>query len=340
MTTSSTDHPQDRTQASRRTHHQLVAATRPFAKEAKGTSWFHLLSTFGVLTACLVAAALLPGAWRLVGSVSASLVMVRAFILFHDHMHGALLRNSRLARGFIRLYGCLVLTPPSAWKLTHDLHHANVGRLESSHIGGYRLLSVDAWESLSPLGRFVYRLQRSPAVILLAYPVVFLSSITIYYLVLDPRRHWDAALGLVLHVASITAMWLSAGWQGAFFVVLLPMCLAGLYGGYLFYAQHNFAHARVVREGSSVVEGALANSSYLRMGPVLNWVTGNIGYHHVHHVNAAIPFYALPKAMSAIAELREVEAITLHPRDVLGGLRLKLWDAKAAKMVGFSDAGN
>lgn len=323
--------------ASVRPHRELIAATRPFARECVTTSWLQLLSTFGALAVCLAGASLLPGAWRIVGSVGASLVMIRAFIVFHDHMHGALLRKSLLARLLIRAYGCIVLAPPSAWKKSHDFHHAHVGRLEHSEVGGYRLLSVRQWRAASRTERLIYRLQRSTIVMVLAYPVVFLSSITVSAIFTDPRRHWDAMVAVLMHAAVIVALWLTGGWTRPFYLVLLPMALASVYGAYLFYAQHTHEDARVVSPGASPIDGAMASASYLRMGPVLRWLTGNIGFHHIHHVNAAIPFYALPRAMSAIPEFRAVRPITLRPRDVFAGLRLKLWDEQAGRMIGFAE---
>jgi hypothetical protein len=106
----------------------------------------------------------------------------------------------------------------------------------------------------------------------------------------------------------------------------------------LFYAQHNFPGARFPnRAGWDYVAAALDSSSYLRMNPVMHWLTGNIGYHHVHHLNARIPFYRLPEAMAGIEELQSPGTTSLHPCDIYRCLRLKLWDPERERLVSFQE---
>ena len=119
--------------------------------------------------------------------------------------------------------------------------------------------------------------------------------------------------------------------------LLLPQCVAMALGSYLFYAQHNFPGARFQESGSwDYAAAALAGSSYMAMNPVLRWFTGNIGYHHVHHINARIPFYRLPEAMAGLKELQSPGVTTLTPRGVYRCLRLKLWDPEQNRLVNFA----
>jgi omega-6 fatty acid desaturase (delta-12 desaturase) len=114
------------------------------------------------------------------------------------------------------------------------------------------------------------------------------------------------------------------------------MVVAFAAGSYLFYAQHNFPDIVVQgRHEWRYTDAALHASSYLRTGPILRWFTGNIGYHHVHHLNPGIPFYRLPEAMAGIEALQSPPTTTLHPRDILACLRLKLWDPDGGRMVGW-----
>jgi omega-6 fatty acid desaturase (delta-12 desaturase) len=107
-------------------------------------------------------------------------------------------------------------------------------------------------------------------------------------------------------------------------------------GAYLFYAQHNYPGATVLpRDRWSYCSAALLTSSFIRMGPLARWLTGNIGYHHVHHVNSRIPFYRLPEAMAGIAELQSPRTTSLRFADVRSCLRMKLWDPEAGRMIGF-----
>jgi len=121
--------------------------------------------------------------------------------------------------------------------------------------------------------------------------------------------------------------------------LLMPMAIITCLGSYLFYAQHNFPGV-IRRDGSDWdhVHAALCSSSYMKMGPVMNWFTGNIGYHHVHHLNAKIPFYRLPEAMAGLEELQTPVVTTLTLRDIVGCLRLKLWDPEQSRLVTFREA--
>ena len=120
------------------------------------------------------------------------------------------------------------------------------------------------------------------------------------------------------------------------FAFALPLMIACTLGAYLFYAQHNFPNMHVQpRESWSYARAALESSSYMEMGPVMRFFTGNIGYHHVHHLNPVIPFYRLPEAMAAIPELQSPGRTSLRPRDIAVCLRLKLWDPETDHMVGY-----
>ncbi|MCB0782756.1 MAG: fatty acid desaturase, partial [Flavobacteriales bacterium] len=104
---------------------------------------------------------------------------------------------------------------------------------------------------------------------------------------------------------------------------------------YLFYAQHNFPTATFAdKDGWSYVNAALGSSSYMKMSQVMHWFTGNIGYHHIHHLNARIPFYRLPEAFEAIPELQEAKTTSLMPGEIVRCLRLKVWDPQLGRMIG------
>jgi omega-6 fatty acid desaturase (delta-12 desaturase) len=129
------------------------------------------------------------------------------------------------------------------------------------------------------------------------------------------------------------------GWAVGFTAVILPTALTHAAGAYLFYAQHNFPGMQIRgRHEWEYSFAATRSSSMFDMGPVMHWFTGNIGYHHVHHLNHRIPFYRLPEAMAAIPELQDPGRTSWHPRDVLACLRLKLWDTAQGRMVTFEEA--
>jgi omega-6 fatty acid desaturase (delta-12 desaturase) len=324
---------------------ELHEATRPFAKESRVKSWWFTGSTFLLLAVVLTAAGVAPW-WpaRFVLSVLGGLLFVRAFVLYHDFMHGAILRKSRIGKMLFSLYGLFALTPPQSWRHSHNFHHANVGKpiptekgeftLLTSEVGAVPLMMTDMWRQASFWRRLHYRVSRHPITILTAYVTVFLFSICLLPLLKNPRKFWDGALSLLLHGGAIAVIWIFAGFQTAFFVLLLPFAIAAASGAYLFFAQHNFEGLRVLPQDDwSHFRAALESSSYMRLGPVMNWFTGNIGYHHVHHLNSLIPFYRLPETMAAIEELQSPVVTTLWPRDIITCLRLSLWDTNSQQLI-------
>ena len=318
----------------------LFAATRPFAVESVAKSWWLVGSTFALLILALTGAAIAPG-WplRLFFSVVSALLMVRAFITYHDYMHNAILSRSRTAWFLFRIYAVLSLTPPRAWKDTHNYHHGHVGKIDAAGIGAFAIMTTDMWKEASWASRLAYRVERHPLTVLTGYLTVFFYSITLQSIVRDPARHWDSLLVLVGHVALIALLWVLGGFDMAFFTILLPMTIASVIGSYLFFAQHSYEDMRILAEDEwTYHQAAMESSSYMKLGRVMRWFTGNIGYHHIHHLNVRIPFYRLPEAMDAIPEFQSPATITLSFRDIRKCFRCSLWDPELQRMVSYKEA--
>ena len=335
--TSSEPTPATLRKEAKRRERELIDSTRPYTVESTWRSWWELVSTFAVLAGFLVGAALLPQWWaRLVASIGAGLTAVRGFILYHDYLHNALLRKSRFANVIFWVYGLVLLTPPRVWRQTHNYHHAHNSKIVGSHVGSFPILTVPMYLAATKTQRLLYRLIRHPINICLGYLTIFAFGMCISPMLRDPKRHWHGGLALVLHLALLLALGFVGGWQLPLFVVVIPLAVACALGSYLFYAQHNFPDMHVQpRETWSFTRAAVQSSSYMELGPVLRWFTGNIGYHHVHHLNPTIPFYRLPAAMNAIAELQNPGRTTLWPSDVIKCIQCKLWDPELGKMVGY-----
>ncbi len=327
--------------AARAAEKELIDRTRPFTEENVARSWAETFVTLAVLAGFLAGAVALRPWWaRAIFSVLAGLAIVRGFILYHDHMHNALLRRSRLARALFWWYGILVLTPPKVWRQTHNYHHAHNSKIVGSHVGSYPILTVEMYEKATPAQRAMYRFTRHPLNIALAYFTVFAYGMCVSPFLRRPRGNWDSAFALVVHVALVFTLGFAFGWDVAFFGLILPLVVACMLGGYLFYAQHNFEGMHVQpRHTWSFTKAALECSSYMELGPILRWFTGNIGYHHVHHLNPRIPFYRLPEAMAAIPELQNPGKTSLSPREIAKCFRCKLWDPDAGRMVGYPRRG-
>ncbi len=323
-----------------RTGKDLINATVPFAKESVAASWWHVGSTFTLLIAALCGAGLTPW-WSVqaVFSVLAALLMVRAFITYHDYMHRAILVRSRFAGLLFRAFSAVTLTPPNFWKQSHNHHHGHVGQLHDSGIGTFPVMTTTAWAEASWATKLYYRVARHPITVLTGYVTVFLVSLTLVPFFRDPARNWDALLALLAHVTAVAALWAFGGFWTAFFVMLLPITIASMLGSYLFFAQHSYEDMKILsKEDWSYHEAALESSSFMKLGKVMHWFTGNIGYHHVHHLNVRIPFYRLPEAMAAIPELQSPATTTLSLKEIRKCFRCCLWDVEQQRAVSYREA--
>ena len=313
-------------------------------------SWWYTLSTFFILGALLAGAAFAPW-WplRLVLSVVSGLVLVRAFVIYHDFMHGAIHRGSVLGKIVYYPFGWIALTPPRYWRFSHNYHHAHVSKplthdgstfsLLTESVGAMPLMTTDMWHRATTAQRWKYRIIRHPVTMLCAYVTVFFFSISLLPALSNPRRYWDGALAVLIHVTLFVATWWLFGFSTVLFAILIPSTIASCLGAYLFFAQHNFEDLQILSaQNWTHFDASLESSSFMKLGPIGNWLTANIGYHHVHHLNALIPFYRLPEAMRCIPELREPLTTTLRLRDVVKCLRLSLWDEQTNQLVTFRQA--
>ena len=318
---------------------ELVRETKRFQDENRLRSWWALLSTVVVMAAALAIACNSAFPWfaRLGASLLVALVHVRLFVIYHDYQHGAILQKS-IAGPFLWVYGLLAASPASIWRHTHNHHHAhNMETIGVHSIGSYPILTVDAYARASRRERIFYRISRHPLTIALGYLTVFVFGFCVLPIMENARKHWDATLSLLVQVGLTIGLGL---WRPDILVFgfLLPTFVASAVGSYLFYAQHNFPQAKI-RPGREwdYVLAALESSSYIKMGPVMAWFTANIGYHHVHHLNAKIPFYRLPEAMQGVEALRTPLITRLRIGEILRCLRLKLWDPSQGRFVSFEE---
>lgn len=319
---------------------QLVRDTSRFAVEQRTRSWWNLAPTAAAFVAALgLACADLPWSVRVLAGVIAALLNVRLFVIYHDYLHGTIFEGSRAVGLFLRLYGLLALSPATVWRETHDHHHRNNARRTGvDSVGTYPVLTTSAYRKAGLGKRLYYRLSRHPLNMALAYLTVFFYSFCIQPILTDWRKHGDAILATVLHLGIVVSLAILRP-DVLLFAILIPWSLGSALGAYLFYAQHNYPGVKL-RPGVDwdYVVAALRSSSFIRMSPLMHWFTGNIGYHHVHHLNAHIPFYRLPEAMAAIDELQSPVTTSLWPSDIVRCLRLNLWDPEKDRLVSFAEA--
>ena len=318
---------------------ELILATKPFAKEDRGKSWWLMLSTFALLLGGIAGTIWVqPVALRLLCSIATGLFIVRMFVIYHDHQHHAILYRSAIADAIMTAFGIYVLTPTSIWKRSHDYHHAHNSKLFSASIGSYPIATRSKFMAMKPGEKRLYLFIRHPLTIIFGYFTMFIFGMCVSSFFSAPRKHWDSLVALILHIAFISFAIYTGGWQGYLFIIFIPYMIACGIGSYLFYAQHNFPGTTFAGNKDWKYEGAaMESSSYMVMSPFMNWVTGNIGYHHIHHLNARIPFYRLPEVMEAIPELQNAKTTSLKIKDIIACFRLKIWDPELNRMTGIKE---
>ncbi len=276
----------------------------------------------------------------LVLAVPAAFFMIRLFIIQHDCGHGSFFRSSRAADAVGSVLGVFTLTPYHYWRKTHAIHHATSGNLEHRGFGDINTLTVTEYLALSSREKFKYRVYRHPL-------VLFGIGAVIHFFILHRLptivpKTWTRERRSILWTdvglfTFVMVMGLTVGFK-EFLLVHLPFTLiACSIGVWLFYVQHQFEPTYWEHDPSWKYEdAALEGSSYYRLPRFLQWLTGNIGLHHVHHLNARIPNYHLQEVFDKHPELQKVTTITLWQS--LQCVRLALWDEKKRKLVRFREA--
>jgi omega-6 fatty acid desaturase (delta-12 desaturase) len=271
-------------------------------------------------------------------AVLAAGFLVRTFIVFHDCTHGSLLPSKR-ANAYVGSFtGLFVLSPFRRWRHDHAVHHATSGDLERRGVGDIITLTVPEYMSRSRRGRLAYRVIRNPLVMFGLGPVIaMMVGPRLPTRAQRPRlRH--SVIGTDVALAAVVGglCWL-IGWQDFLLIWAPSSMLAGSVGIWLFYVQHQFEEAYWQSACEwDYADAALRGSSYLKMPKVLQFFTGNIGLHHVHHLNARIPNYNLQRAHDENPVFHQVPTLSLW--DGLQAVRLKLWDEDKGKLVTFAQA--
>lgn len=319
-----------------RTGQELISLAKPFASDNPRQSWWYLLSTLGLLLL-----AMMGTFWnfhllaRVVCSVLSGLLILRFFVIYHDQQHHAILSRSQLAEFLMRGFGLFSLSPSSIWRSSHNYHHKHNSNLRSAHIGSFPIMTKEQYLKSPRSKRLKYLFMRHPLTILFGYLFVFLLGMCLNPFLNNPRKHYDCLLALVLHVAIGLSLLYYFGLQTLILTQTLPHFIAYAIGSYLFYAQHNFPTVAFKDKAGWTYEiAALESSSYMKTGRIAAWFTANIGYHHIHHLNARIPFYRLPEVLRKVPELQNPRITTLSPLEIARCLRLKVWDVAAQRMIG------
>jgi omega-6 fatty acid desaturase (delta-12 desaturase) len=266
--------------------------------------------------------------------------LVRLFIIQHDCGHGGLFNNKRIGDWIGRCIGVLTLTPYDVWQKTHAIHHAASGNLDQRGIGDVYTMTVAEYQALSGWRQLQYRFYR--------HPLFLFGFVPTYLFVLQNRlplgltrsgkKYWISAMGTNAALIGLISGITYFGGLVTLFAVFVPtVIVAATLGMWLFYVQHQFEDTHWSAGADwQVHDAALHGSSHYILPPVLQWFSGNIGIHHVHHLYSRIPFYRLTEVIRDNPELAEAQHLTI--RESLACVRLKLWDEAQHKLVSFKEA--
>lgn len=267
--------------------------------------------------------------------VLAAAFLVRLFIIFHDCGHGSFFKSKRANETVGKVFGILAFTPYYKWHNMHMKHHATVGNLDERGVGDVWTMTKAEYLAASKWKRFKYRVYRHP-ITMFGVGSVFVFIIQNRLTKKDMQRKERLNVyftNLVLVVLFVGMSFLIGFWP--FVIIQLSiMYLAAIAGLWLFYLQHQFEDVSWVRkEDWNYREIAIEGSSYVKFPKLLQWFSGNIGFHHIHHINARIPNYKLEKCYRENPVFNQVEPVTFMKS--MKTLKLRLWDEQLQKLVGF-----
>ncbi len=298
---------------------QIVNTLVPYA-----ALWYLMYRSLAVSYWLVVPLAILAGAF-----------MVRAFIIFHDCGHGSFFKSQRANHIWGAITGVLTFTPYYHWRWEHSIHHSSSGDLDRRGTGDVWTLTVQEYLESSRWRRFSYRMVRNPFILFVIAPLfLFLISQRIP----NPKANLRERLSvywtnLALLVVAGGLVW-AFGWKAYLVIQLIVLMVAGSSGVWLFYVQHQFEGVYWERaENWDYATAALKGSSFYKLPRLLQWFSGNIGFHHIHHLSSRIPNYHLQKCHEAEPLFQTVKPITLFAS--FKSFTFRLWDEQRRKLVGY-----
>lgn len=319
---------------------QLKKEIAPYEKNDIKSSVRQLINTIIPLIVLWIAAyySLSISVWlTLPIAIITSGFVIRTFIIFHDCCHQSFFK-SRLANDIIgTITGVMTLVPYQQWKATHSIHHATSSNLDKRGIGDMWVMTVEEYITASIWRRLAYRIYRNPIVMFGIGPIyVFLFEYRFNRRAARRRERINTYITNISLFSLYALLIWAIGWQSFLLVQGPVFFFSGLAGIWLFYVQHQFEDSYFENEDEwSYVKAAVDGSSYYKLPKVLQWITGNIGFHHVHHLSPRVPNYHLESAHNATPSLQK--ATTINLRQSLKSLHFRLWDEQNKKFVGFRE---
>ncbi|MEL7461756.1 MAG: fatty acid desaturase [Pseudomonadota bacterium] len=325
-----------------RAAHEWVKLLSKYREPSALRSWLELAATLGPFLFLWGLAwwSLSVSPWlTLAISVFNAAFVLRLFAILHDCGHGAFFTNRTVGDWLGRAIGVVTLTPYDVWRRSHSMHHSTSGNLGRRGMGDVHTLTVVEFGALTPLNRLKYRLYRNPFVLFGLGPAyLFFLQNRLPIGLMASTRFWISAMSTNAAILVVLSLILYFGGVMALLLIFLPSTLlAATAGVWLFYVQHQFETTHwETEEDWHLHDAALHGSSHYVLPSVLQWVSANIGIHHVHHLYSRIPFYRLPEVLRDHAQLSQSNRMTI--RESLANARLHLWDEQTKRLLSFSEA--
>jgi len=318
----------------------LKKQVAPFEKIDRKASVRQLFNTLVPLLAlCVAAYASLSVSYWLAFPIAvvAAGFMVRTFILFHDCCHQSFFKSRRANDILGTILGVITFVPYQQWKNAHAIHHSTSGNLDKRGVGDLWIMTADEYVAAPIWLRLYYRIYRNPLVMFGIGPIaVFLIQYRFNRKGAKRKERMNNYLTNVLLVGLYALLVWAIGWQAVLMIQGPIFFISGSLGIWLFYVQHTFEDSYFENEDEwSYVKAAVEGSSFYKLPKVLQWMTGNIGFHHVHHLSPKVPNYQLEKAHDASIPLQKATTITIGHS--LKSLRFRLWDEHKKTFIGFKD---
>lgn len=319
----------------------LKHAVAGFEETNTKTSVIQILNTILPLLVCWVAsyAAFTISFWLMIPlALVTSGLLVRTFIIFHDCCHQSFFKSRKANDVLGTLTGILTFVPYRQWKQEHAIHHATSSNLDKRGTGDMWLLTTEEYAAAAWWRKLFYRVYRNPLVMFFLGPIaVFLIQYRFNRKGAKRQERLNTYLTNVSILVLYTLIGWIVGWQALLWVQLPIFLVSGLLGIWLFYVQHQFEDSYFEHEEEwSYVKAAVEGSSYYKLPKILQWVTGNIGFHHVHHLSPKIPNYHLEQVHQAVPPLQKATTITIPTS--LRSLRFRLWHEETKTFVTFREA--
>jgi omega-6 fatty acid desaturase (delta-12 desaturase) len=276
------------------------------------------------------------GYWlTLILAVPTAGFMVRCFIIFHDCCHGSFFRTIKANDRLGLVLGVLVWTPFYQWKHSHAIHHATAGDLDRRGIGDVYTMTVEEYLAAPWYRKVGYRIMRSPFILFtVGATIVFVITHRFFETGAGKRERSSVIWTNIAIAAVIGWLVLEIGWPALVMVELPILLIACSSGVWLFYVQHNFDPSYWERHPEwEFFNAGMDGSSYYKLPKLLQWFTGNIGFHHIHHLSPRIPNYKLEKCHNENPAF-QIEPLTI--RKSLNSLYYRLWDEKEKMLVGWN----